>query len=91
MAIQPNKPQNRVFLLVGIVLAVAAAAAVLYTISKSSSNSSRPTSTIVVAKSTIAAGAAITADLVTTAALPEGSVPADSFTDPSQVVASCHQ
>jgi Flp pilus assembly protein CpaB len=86
LAIQPNKPQNRVFLLVGIVLAAAAAAAVLFAISRSGGASNQPTATVVVAKSTIAAGTAITADLLTTAALEQVSVPADSFTDPSQVV-----
>jgi Flp pilus assembly protein CpaB len=86
LAIQPNKPQNRVFLLVGIVLAAAAAAAVLFAISRSSSTSNQPTATVVVAKSTIAAGTVITSDLVTTTALAQTSLPADSFTDPSQVV-----
>lgn len=83
MAIQPNKPQNRVFLLVGIVLAAAAAVAVLFAVSRSGSNT--PTTTIVVAKTTIAAGTAITADMLTTAALPTTAVPADPFTDPAQV------
>jgi Flp pilus assembly protein CpaB len=84
LAIQPNKPQNRVFLLVGIVLAAAAAAAVLFAISRSGSNT--PTTNVVVAKSAIAAGAPITADLVTTAALAQGTYPPDAYTDPTQVV-----
>lgn len=84
MAIQPNKPQNRVFLLVGIVLAAAAALAVLFAISRSSSNT--PTYNVVVAKTNIASGTAITADMLTTAQLTQGSFPADSFTDPAQVV-----
>jgi Flp pilus assembly protein CpaB len=86
LAIQPNKPQNRVFLLVGIVLAAAAAAAVLFAISRSSSTSNLPTTNVVVAKTTISAGTAITADLLTTNALPQASFPADSYTDPTQVV-----
>ncbi|MBJ7610608.1 MAG: Flp pilus assembly protein CpaB [Candidatus Dormibacteraeota bacterium] len=85
MAIQPNKPQNRVFLLVGIVLAAAAALAVLFAISRGSS-SSTPTTSVVVAKTTISAGTSITADMVTTAALAQGNYPADVFTDPTQVV-----
>lgn len=84
MAIQPNKPQNRVFLLVGIVLAAAAAVAVLFTISRSGSNV--PTTNVVVAKSAIPAGTSITADLLTTAALPQASFPADALTDPAQAV-----
>ena len=84
MAIQPNKPQNRVFLLVGIVLAAAAALAVLFAISRNST--STPTANIVVAKTSIAAGTVITADMLSTAALPQGSYPADAFTDPGQVV-----
>jgi Flp pilus assembly protein CpaB len=86
LAIQPNKPQNRVFLLVGIVLAAAAAAAVLFAVSGSVGKSNVPTSNVIVAKATIAAGTAITSDLVTTASLPVGSFPADSFTDPTQAV-----
>ena len=85
MAIQPNKPQNRVFLLVGIVLAAAAAAAVLFAVSRNT-GSNVPTTNVVVAKSTIAAGTAITSDLVTTTALPQGSFPVDSFTDTNQAV-----
>jgi Flp pilus assembly protein CpaB len=86
LAIQPNKPQNRVFLIVGIVLAAAAAAAVLFAVSGTVSKSNVPTANIVVAKSSIAAGTSITPDLLTTAPLAQGSFPADSFTDPGQVV-----
>ena len=86
MAIQPNKPQNRVFLIVGIVLAAAAAAAVLFAVSGTVSKNSVPTANIVVAKTSIPAGTAITADLLTTAPLAQGSFPADSFTDPGQAV-----
>ena len=85
MAIQPNKPQNRVFLLVGIVLAAAAALAVLFAISRSG-GSNTPTSNVVVAKTTISAGTSITSDMLTTTGLAQGSFPADAFTDPSQVV-----
>ncbi|HEY7927351.1 MAG TPA: SAF domain-containing protein [Candidatus Dormibacteraeota bacterium] len=84
MAIQPNKPQNRVFLLVGIVLAAAAALAVLFAISRSGSNT--PTSNVVVAKTTISAGTSITADMLTTTGLAQGSFPADVYTDPGAVV-----
>jgi Flp pilus assembly protein CpaB len=85
LAIQPNKPQNRVFLLVGIVLAAAAAAAVLFAVSRNT-GSTVPTTNVVVAKSTIAAGTAITSDLITTTSLQQGTFPADSFTDPNQAV-----
>lgn len=84
MAIQPNKPQNRVFLLVGIVLAALAAGAVLFAISRSAGTT--PTASILVAKTTISAGTTLTADLLTTSSLPQGSYPADAFTDPSQAV-----
>ena len=86
MAIQPNKPQNRIFLIVGVVLAAAAAVAVLFAVSKSAGGSTGPTVNVVVAKSTIAAGTSITSDLLTTTALPQSSVPSDALTDPSQVV-----
>jgi Flp pilus assembly protein CpaB len=85
LAIQPNKPQNRVFLLVGIVLAAAAAVAVLFAVSHNS-GSNVATTNVVVAKTTIAAGTPITADLLTTSALQQGSFPADTFTDPTQAV-----
>ncbi|MDQ2961034.1 MAG: SAF domain-containing protein [Candidatus Dormibacteraeota bacterium] len=85
MAIQPNKPQNRVFLLVGVVLAVAAAAAVLWVISHNNTSNVASTN-VVVAKSTISAGTTITADLLTLAPLPNTALPADPFSDPSQVV-----
>ena len=86
MAIQPNKPQNRVFLIVGIVLAAAAAAAVLFAVSGTVSKNNVPTANVVVAKSSIAAGTSITPDLLTTAPLAQGSFPADTFTDPGQAV-----
>jgi Flp pilus assembly protein CpaB len=86
LAIQPNKPQNRVFLIVGIVLAAAAAAAVLFAVSGTVSKNNVPTANVVVAKSSIAAGTSITPDLLTTAPLAQGSFPADTFTDPGQAV-----
>jgi len=85
LAIQPNKPQNRVFLIVGIVLAAAAAAAVLFAVSGTVSKNT-PTTNVVVAKTTIAAGTAITTDLLTTTGLAPGSFPADTFTDPNHAV-----
>jgi Flp pilus assembly protein CpaB len=85
LAIQPNKSQNRAFLLVGVILAAAAAVAVLFAISRSGGASS-PTTNIVVAKATIPAGTAITSDMLTTTGLAQGSYPADAFTDTSQVV-----
>ncbi|MHB8718776.1 MAG: Flp pilus assembly protein CpaB [Candidatus Dormibacteria bacterium] len=84
MAIQPNKPQNRVFLLVGLVLAAAAAVAVLFAVSHSSS--SVPSTSIVVAKTTISAGTTITSDMLTTQPYPNTNLPADPYGDPAQVV-----
>jgi Flp pilus assembly protein CpaB len=86
LAIQPNKPQNRVFLIVGIVLAAAAAAAVLFAVSGTVSKNNTPTTNVVVAKTTIAAGTAITSDLLSTTPLAQGTFPVDTFTDPSQAV-----
>ncbi len=86
LAIQPNKPQNRVFLIVGIVLAAAAAAAVLFAVSGTVSKNNVPTANVVVAKTPIAAGTTITSDLLTTSPLALGSFPTDSFTDPNQAV-----
>ena len=67
-------------------LAAAAAAAVLFAVSGTVSKNSTPTTNVVVAKTTIAAGTAITSDLLSTTPLAQGSFPVDTFTDPSQAV-----
>lgn len=84
MAIQPNKPNSRVFLLLGVVLAALAFGGVLFALNQGKSNAN--TVSAVVAKTDISAGTPITADLVTTAQLPPAAAPVDIFHDPSQVV-----
>ena len=84
MSIQASKPNNRVFLLLGIVLAALAFGGVLFALRQQSSNSA--TQSVVVAKKQIAAGTTITADLVTTVDLPLTAVPSDAFSVTSAVL-----
>ena len=84
MAIQPNRPQNRVFLVVGIVIAAIVAGLVLWALSRSNS-SSGPTVDIVVSAKPIPAGTTLTTDLVTTETIPQNQAPADPITNVSDV------
>jgi hypothetical protein len=84
VAIQPNKPNSRVFLLLGVVLAALAFGGVLFALNQGKSSAN--TVSAVVAKTDISAGTPITADLVTTTQLPPAAAPVDIFHDPSQVV-----
>ncbi len=83
MAIQSNKPNNRVFLLLGVVLAALAFGGVLFALRQSGGGA---TKTVVVAKASIAAGSPITADQITTAPVPESAAAADAYVDPTVVV-----
>ena len=83
MAIQASKPNNRIFLLLGVVLAALAFGGVLFALRSSSSGA---TESIVVAKLNLAAGTTLTQDQVTTASVPISAAPQDAYTDPSQVV-----
>jgi Flp pilus assembly protein CpaB len=75
VSIQASKPNNRVFLLLGIVLAALAFGGVLFALRQSSGN----TVSVVVAKDTINAGTTITADQLTTVDLPQSGVPSDGY------------
>ncbi|MGH7746065.1 MAG: Flp pilus assembly protein CpaB [Candidatus Dormibacteria bacterium] len=81
MSIQASKPNNRVFLLLGIVLAALAFGGVLFALHQSSG----PTVSVVVAKDAIPAGTTITADLLSTVDLPSTAVPSDAYTVTSAV------
>ena len=83
MAIQASKPNSRVFLLLGIVLAALAFGGVLFALRQSGGGQSLD---IVVTKGNIPAGTAITADMVTSASVPTTAVPADAYTAASSVV-----
>jgi len=83
VAIQANKPNNRVFLLLGVVLAALAFGGVLFALRSAGGGA---TKAVVVAKAPITAGSQITADQVTTASVPETAVAADAFNDPQAVV-----
>ncbi|MBV8528091.1 MAG: hypothetical protein JOZ75_07230 [Candidatus Dormibacteraeota bacterium] len=75
MSIPASKPNNRIFLLLGIVLAALAFGGVLFALRSSSGS----TVSVVVAKDTISAGTAITADQLTTVDLPTSAVPSDAY------------
>lgn len=81
MSIQASKPNNRVFLLLGIVLAALAFGGVLFALRQSSGS----TVSVVVAKNPIPAGTTITADLLSTVDLPTTAVPSDAYTVTSAV------
>ena len=82
MAIQATKPNNRVFLLLGIILAALAFGGVLFALRQQGGS----TSSIVVAKKTIAAGTTLTSDLVTTVSEPSSAAPTDAYTVTTAVV-----
>ena len=75
MSIPASKPNNRIFILLGIVLAALAFGGVLFALRSSSGS----TVSVVVAKDTINAGTTITSDQLTTVDLPQASVPSDAF------------
>ena len=75
MSIPAGKPNNRIFLLLGIVLAALAFGGVLFALRSSSGS----TVSVVVAKDTINAGTTITSDQLATVDLPQASVPSDAY------------
>lgn len=82
MAIQANKPNNRVFLLLGIILAALAFGGVLFALRQQGGN----TTNVVVAKQSIPAGTTLTSDLVTTVSEPASAVPSDHYAVATAVV-----
>jgi Flp pilus assembly protein CpaB len=82
VSIQASKPNNRVFLLLGIVLAALAFGGVLFALRQNGG----ATESVVVAKNALPAGTTLTSDLVTTVNLPANAVPSDAFTVSSAVV-----
>lgn len=76
MAIQASKPNGRVFLLLGVVLAALAFGGVLFALKQSSGADN---ATVIVTKANLAAGTTITSDLVTTAAVPTAAQPGDAY------------
>jgi len=83
VAIQPNKPSSRVFLIIGVALAALAFAGVLFALNQSKGGNDV---SVVVAKSDIAAGTPLTKDLVTVASVPSTTTPADAYTSADAVV-----
>jgi Flp pilus assembly protein CpaB len=83
VAIQANKPNSRIFLLLGIVLAAAAAVSVLLLV-RSSSPANQVS--VVVSTASIPAGTTLTQAMVVVTQVPASSKPGDAFTDPIAVV-----
>jgi Flp pilus assembly protein CpaB len=83
VAIQANKPNSRVFLLLGIVLAAAAAVAVLLLVR---SNAPANQVSVVVSDASIPAGTVLTPAMVIVTQVPAAAKPGDAYTDPVAVV-----
>jgi Flp pilus assembly protein CpaB len=83
VAIQANKPNSRVFLLLGIVLAAAAAVAVLLLVR---SNAPANEVSVVVSDASIPAGTTLTPAMVVVTQVPVSAKPGDAYVDPVAVV-----
>ena len=88
MAIQANKPNSRIFLLLGVVLAAAAAVAVLLLVR---SNAPANEVSVVVSDTTIPAGTTLTPAMVVVTQVPLTAKPGDAYTDPVAVVGKVTQ
>jgi Flp pilus assembly protein CpaB len=83
VAIQANKPNSRIFLLLGVVLAAAAAVAVLLLVR---SNAPANEVNVVVSDTSIPAGTTLTPAMVIVTQVPLTAKPGDAYTDPVAVV-----
>jgi hypothetical protein len=88
VAIQANKPNSRIFLLLGVVLAAAAAVAVLLLVR---SNAPANEVSVVVSDTTIPAGTTLTPAMVVVTQVPLTAKPGDAYTDPVAVVGKVTQ
>ena len=88
MAIQANKPNSRIFLLLGIVLAAAAAVAVLLLVR---SNAPANEVNVLVSDTAIPAGTTLTPAMVVVTQVPASAKPGDAYTDPVAVVGKVTQ
>jgi Flp pilus assembly protein CpaB len=88
VAIQANKPNSRIFLLLGVVLAAAAAVAVLLLVR---SNAPANEVSVVVSDTSIPAGTTLTPAMVLVTQVPLTAKPGDAYTDPVAVVGKVTQ
>jgi hypothetical protein len=88
VAIQANKPNSRIFLLLGVVLAAAAAVAVLLLVR---SNAPANEVSVVVSDASIPAGTTLTPAMVVVTQVPSAAKPGDAYTDPVAVVGKVTQ
>jgi Flp pilus assembly protein CpaB len=88
VAIQANKPNSRIFLLLGVVLAAAAAVAVLLLVR---SNAPANEVNVVVSDTSIPAGTTLTPAMVIVTQVPLSAKPGDAYTDPVAVVGKVTQ
>jgi SAF domain len=84
VAIQSNRPSNRIFIIIGVILAAAAAIGV-FLIGRNGTNSGN-TVTVVVSTKAIQSGTPVTADEITTQSVDQSVVPTGSPSDPATVV-----
>ena len=84
MAIQTNRPSNRIFIIIGVILAAAAAIGV-FLIGRNGTSSGN-TVTVVVTTKAIQAGTPVTSDEITTQSVDQSVVPTGSPSDPNTVI-----
>jgi Flp pilus assembly protein CpaB len=84
VATQPSRPNNRIFLLLGIILAALAFGGVLFALRQSSAGAS--TVPVVVAIKAIPSQTTLTADMLSVEAVPQGAAAADAFAVPTVIV-----
>jgi Flp pilus assembly protein CpaB len=84
VAIQTNRPSNRIFIVIGVILAAAAAVGV-FLLAKGGTSSGNSVN-VVVANTTIPAGTPVTASELSTTSADQSVVPADAFQDVNAVV-----
>ena len=85
MAIQQGRPQNRIILTIGIILAIVAGVLFFLGLTKGIGGTGGPTEDVYVAANDIAAGTALTQDLFLKESAPQNVVPLDVVTDLSTV------
>ena len=83
MAIQSNRPNNRIVLIIGVLLAAVTAFLIIFLFKSTGGGS---TTSAVIAKAPITAGSAITADQLTNADIPANLLPSDYIADPANII-----
>ena len=85
MAVQQTRPQNRIILVIGVLLAIVATIGVFLALRGLGGTAGEATQDAYVAAGDIAAGTQLTPDLFVKQAVPQSLLPADAITDNSVV------